>query len=587
MSKVRATSTTPPLSETPTTQRGRNRLTRQWYKEHENAPDVLCDTEEIMATFFIPLPEFIRLPDDRPFPRYQSMGPSTIKWLESFGEIPSRSLVEHQDPKFRNFADVRIIAASTVFRRYATSLRAEAELPLMEAMFHEFTPDAKEHEKPSFTDEEEQTFYRSVAEVAVSLDFVAFDMSTSSERVVAPFRDSGDISDEVMNRALDIALATIRSYQSAYYGAVRAPVTLIERELLPPVLLYALRSLQEIADRVPPVIQMLITGNLPKQVGLVQDLSGEDMEKFGKVLNSPSPLSRYLDLYRQGLVALSRGNTRECLVMIAVAAESLVNVVLAHLQWEECLTPETSAENWTPSLDTRIKRNFPDRLGGNWSDSTAGPVQNWSRDIADIRHRVVHAGYKPTIEEAKKSVQALDALVKFFGDRVAHSGNLRRYPRTALRLVGAEGLERRQRYTKAVKDLVRDPAQVNWDETFSRWYETQTLCIQDRKSPRQADLLRAEYYIVFTSPNKYYWVASDWATRKAVRVTVHLAVGAIDPVARLRTIRETQSEQTKYPISARVHGETVELANLVGDWVENYHLMPLMEVMCDGSDFSR
>ena len=283
-------------------------------------------------------------------------------------------------------------------------------------------------------------FFRSVAEVAIPLDTLSYDAGSSDTRAGMRIRDKKDITHEFMRSALESALEVIRSRQSAYYAATRIAVTLVEYALLPPVILVAVRSLSEVADEVPVTPHSFVTGSTPTQIGPINDLSEDELLTFQQAASNSSPFNRYLDLYRQGSVALSRGNTRECVVMMATAAESFVNVFLAHLQWDECLTPELSVKEWSPSLDNRIKSSFHNRLGGVWNVSAPGPIQDWERQIAAIRHRVVHAGHKPTLEEARSSLGALNSLVSFCGDRLVHGGNLKKYARTAIAMLGAEGL---------------------------------------------------------------------------------------------------------------------------------------------------
>jgi hypothetical protein len=223
-----------------------------------------------------------------------------------------------------------------------------------------------------------------------------------------------------------------------------------------------------------------------------------------------------------------------------------------------------------------------------WSAAAPGPIRDWERQVAAVRHRVVHAGYKPTPEEARSSFNALNSLVSFFGNRVVHSGNLRKYPRTAIALLGVEGLKHRSRYTRAVRDLLGDSSELKWDEVFARWYETQIRCVQDLNSPRQSELSKAKYFLVFQSKDRYGWVASDWSTRQAVKVDVTLAKGTFDPVQSIAaSFSGPGKAQANFPISAGMLEDVVEAANPQGDWVEDYHLLPLHGVMRDSSDFTR
>ncbi|MBP3044836.1 hypothetical protein KKR91_01400 [Arthrobacter jiangjiafuii] len=563
-------------------------MTRQWQKVESNGPDLLIDSDDIVATFFILLPEFLRFPENSYFPTYRPLGADVSKWLRSFEDVPPRTDEERSNSKYLNLVGAALLSSSIVFRRHAVSLDEASDLPLLTKMFETFTPMVPLKQETPEKDAEECNFFSSVAEVSVSLDSVTLDIAIGSERESFRIRDKASVTDEIVNKALDTALEAVRSFQLAYYGATREAVTLVVREMLSPVFLVSLRTMNELSENAQVEPKTFLTGNLPSRIGVMNDLGEDEMNKVSKGVTTRSPLTRYLDLYRQGTVALRQGNTRECVVMMSVAAESLINVLLAHLQWEECLTPETSADTWVPSLDTRIKTVLPSKLGGNWDTTKPGAIHDWNKDIASIRHRVVHAGYRPSMEQAQKSIDALNALVTFLGDRVTHSGNLRKYSRTALTMLGSEGLRRRDRYTRAVREIERDRNEVQWDETFSRWYDTQILCIQDQRDARHPDISTSTYYIIFISQDQHYWVASDWGNRKAVKVAVTLAQGALDPVQELRSgALSMQEGATVFPISAQVEDGTVVDAELKGEWQETYHLMPLQGVMRDKSDFVR
>lgn len=565
-------------------------MARIWAQLDQGGPDVLLDTEDILVTFFIPLPEFLRFPDDRPFPTYRQFEPALTHWLKEFEDIPAREPEPGQDPNFVNLVGGVLLAASVVFRRHATNFLEASELPLMASMFKEHTPLSESHSRilsEAGASPGGNTFFRSVAEVTVSLDAVSFKMHLEHGSTIDRLRDKSSITEKIVSDALDVALTSIQSLQAAYYGAIRTPLTIIEREILPPALLYSLRTLVEINSSEPVDLLFLPTMNPPSGIGLESEMTAEEMARVGSVINSFSPLTRYLDLYRQGSLALQKGSTRESVVMIAVAAESLIDVFLAHLQWEECVTPEESAVSWRSSLKERVKKDFHERLGGSWSVSVPGPMQDWDKKVAGIRHRVVHAGYRPTLEEARGAVDALNALVTFLGDRVSYGRNLSKYLRTAVRLVGVDGLERRGRNTRAIQERVRDSDDINWDDTFSRWYETQTRCRRDQENPRASELERCEYYLVFTSPQDTYWVASDWVTRQAAKVQVVLIEGAGDPAQQIsQSAQFANPADIIFPISAQMVEGSIAQVERVGDWLEDYRLLPLRGVMCDSSDFA-
>lgn len=53
--------------------------------------------------------------------------------------------------------------------------------------------------------------------------------------------------------------------------------------------------------------------------------------------------------------------------------------------------------------------------------------------------------------------------------RLTDTANLNRFTRTARAFCGNNGLERRGRLTRRVRELLDDPRELNWFETFERW----------------------------------------------------------------------------------------------------------------------
>ncbi|GKV73577.1 hypothetical protein [Pseudarthrobacter sp. NCCP-2145] len=562
-------------------------MERHWQKLTDDGPDVLIDMEELLVTFFIPLPDFMRIPDNTILASYRPIDSSVIRWIEEFGPMPPRDSTHSRFPNSVNLVNTALLIGSTVFRRYKADAAQISDLPLMAEMFARHTPGAKGAANMT-PGPDAPSLFRSVAEVAIPLDHLAYEAYLSDAISGMLIRDKRSITHEFMRSALERALEVLRSWQSAYYEATRRAVTLVEYELLPPVILVAVRSLRDINDEVPVTPSAFVTGNTPSHIGPVHDLNEDEMLTFRHASSVVSPFTRHLDLYRQGCVALARGNTRECVVMLATAAESFVNVLLAHMQWEECLTPELSVQEWSPSLEHRIKNSFHNRLGGVWNVSVPGPVQDWERQVAAIRHRVVHAGYKPSMEEARSSLSTLNNFVSFCGDRLAHGGNLKKYARTALSMIGVEGLKRRGRYTRAVRDLQNDSSEPKWDEVFARWFETQTRCIQDLSFPRQSELAKASIFLVFHSLADYRWIASAGNTGQASQVDIELTAGTADPVLAIRaSLSAADKEHIVFPVSVSVSRDGVEAVKQLTDWVEEYHLLPMHGVMRDSTDFNR
>lgn len=118
------------------------------------------------------------------------------------------------------------------------------------------------------------------------------------------------------------------------------------------------------------------------------------------------------------------------------------------LLWEESLSEDNTEEAidvLTGDLARRVRSHYHPRLGGQWVLRGAGPLSRWYEVTAGLRNRVVHRGYRPSSNEAESSLQALHDLEKFIADLLAERSQ--RYPRTAVAMLGANGLAQRGKWS--------------------------------------------------------------------------------------------------------------------------------------------
>ncbi len=296
----------------------------------------------------------------------------------------------------------------------------------------------------------------------------------------------------------------------------------------------------------------------------------------------------HLDVHREAHIALDRlGDHRLAALLFGIAAESLFDELILHLMWEEGLTPEDVAQNWIEGLDARVRQELPARLGGPWDVTRRNPIGVWAQDVASLRHRVAHAAYTPTEEEARRSFDGVNALVTHLCDRLARPAMLKNYPRTALSLAGEGGLRRRTAYTKRMRELENDPSEVLWTETFYRWREAWRRTRQDRTAkPRVPDEAGAWLLAVRHPDRSLQWIRHDRAQHLAIEVDVNeddLLPGFIDQV---HALADAQQNQNGYQRPISIAGEqAVRTTYRPGAvWAEDYHHVPMTEVMVDGSD---
>lgn len=388
-----------------------------------------------------------------------------------------------------------------------------------------------------------------------------------------------------------MAIADVRDLQSAYAAVTRAPITLVTYELLPPVVPIGFRQLRDIGTADTAVVVSSPTHKNLWSWLAPADLTSEQYEMFGHVRSRTDTMAfaGHLDLYREADVARKRdGDTRAAAIYAGLSAEAMLDELLLHLMWEEALTPEDAATAWRDGLLSRVKRDYTNRLGGDWDITSAGAIGNWSRNCADLRHRAVHGGYLPSYAEIDASITALNGLLSYVCDRLCLPARLRHYPRTALALAGPPGLRRRSQYSRRLVELQADPSEPNWDVTFARWKEVfRRVRRQSQGIARTPDASASELIAVARPSGTKYYCLSHPQTGLAIEVEV-------DPLAReeagsLQVVAEwlEQVDVTGYQqggLSFGVPNPDLSRISFQGDWVEAYHLLPLGSVMVDKSD---
>lgn len=558
----------------------------------DTEPEVWVSESEPIATFFLRLPEALAIPSQTPLRELLKIGPRLHHILEGHDPDGGADKSERSEngngqvPK--NLVRAHVMTSSIVLHQVKVDLAAVLGL--------DATLEALKLGVPSVSEEdvtEERAASQiegpcTVAEVAIPLQVLAAVRASESFSETFVLPDPHNLDESLLSEAFDAAVRQVRHVQSMYHAITRAPITLLTPELLPPFVPYVIRTPKQIAEREVVEVSLMLANVSAVGGWEPPELDEERMDALFRAGNRGETMLTYLDLHRQASVALYlQGNTRESVVMIAAAAEAILNIVLCHMQWEEGMTPEASVRSRPDGLLTRVKSMFSPRLGGRWDPTSDGPVGRWAREVAGIRNRVVHTGYTPTREEGQRSMTVVEELLAYIGDRLAYGAKLRKYPRTASEVFHKTGLQRRGRFPRWLQELQDDPDEPLWHATFGAWYSTHSRLLADRESPRRSCETDAEVLAIFDSANDFQWVLHDISTHQAATAAVVLGSETPDPItafANLLTFGEG-GRNPRYPISVQYErgGEmTVERS---GPWVEEYHLLPLHGAMVDVSDF--
>jgi hypothetical protein len=160
------------------------------------------------------------------------------------------------------------------------------------------------------------------------------------------------------------------------------------------------------------------------------------------------------------------GNFRATVIFAHSASEVLMDTAILGMLFEEGRSPEEGSRIFDKPLKTRILTEFHERVGGSWNATGTKPVARWLRDLLQVRHRVAHAGYAPSYDEARVARDAHFDLGVHLRDRLAV--RLRKYPLTAGMLVTRGGFDRRDIHTKAAGYAV-NLAQSEALQEFLNW----------------------------------------------------------------------------------------------------------------------
>jgi hypothetical protein len=246
-----------------------------------------------------------------------------------------------------------------------------------------------------------------------------------------------DESHPGISAAFDRCLERVNEVAFAYGLATRqalAPVTL---RRLPPFITYMTRNALSDTWTATSAIDLGHYNEIRRLVP--PELNAESQERMLSALSAMAiedPVVPYLELSSEARRAFEReGDSRAAVIHSQAACEVLLDSVFLGLLWEEGMAASDAVAGFfspNSTLGGRLRRSdaYAARLGsGHWRFDGSGPVATWYMDLADLRNRCVHAGYRPTRDEALAASRAQYNLRDFVADRLVD--RQRRYPRVA------------------------------------------------------------------------------------------------------------------------------------------------------------
>jgi len=449
---------------------------------------------ELIATFLLPLPDPIPLHDGTVLPTFRRVETATVQmlmpWLDELWlqELDGAAVVpcsvmrgsEGDEATPVNWSNKCILVTSIQFHQTFSDagLRIGLE-PAMRLATVVSGPPLSAEEKARALDEfsvgsyldasgmrEEGLGAVTVAECSVGLRIVGglpelespLIEANASEPAFGPWESDRVFPDEIamwpwrmfpagtvpdaelverrLRNALEVVLIELRSIQRGVQALRRTPTMIAALERLPFVVPVVLRAAGDIGDETKPPCAVLLAPHQNIEPLFPPDpLTDDEMRGINEARRrvDGGPFAAHTDVHRDAHVALVRlGDYRLAALLLGISAESLFDELFLHLMWEEGLTPEQVVETWIEGLDARVRQELPARLGGPWDVTRRNPIGVWAQDVAALRHRVAHAAYVPTKEEARRSFDGINALVTHLCDRLASPDVMKNYPRTAL-----------------------------------------------------------------------------------------------------------------------------------------------------------
>jgi hypothetical protein len=240
-----------------------------------------------------------------------------------------------------------------------------------------------------------------------------------------------------ISAAFDRCLARVHEVGFAYGLATRQALAPITLRRLPPFITYMTRNALSDEWIATSAIDLGHYNEIRRLVP--HDLNDETQQSLLSALSAMAigdPVVPYLELSAEARREFDReGDNRAAVIHSQAACEVLLDSVFQALLWEEGIMPADAVTGFfatNSTLGGRVRRSdtYAVRLGsGLWRLDGSGPVATWYVDLADLRNRCVHAGYRPTNDEALAASRAQFGLRDFIAGRLVDRQT--RYPRVA------------------------------------------------------------------------------------------------------------------------------------------------------------
>ncbi len=395
--------------------------------------------EPHLVVFFLEIPDVVAVPHTTTF---MFELPEVLDFLKGVGYSPDIQTPPRPNPDGRNFVSLKI---------WQVKVTAGAD-PAVTHVIDAVVPKENQGiaESPTSAPPDPRA-YATIIEAVTALS--------------AP-------SDGEISRALDNCLTALQDFLRAYGISSGNALPLITRERLPPLVLFSKRTLVT-QQWDASMSAMFVNINVARE--FLPTLDEAQLRKLALVLSrlkQEHPIIPYQEARLRAKRALVEdGNYQDAIVLSETAVEVLFDAVLTLVLWEEGVGAKVAAESiFSKQLPWRVEQALASRLGGDWKRSGMGPVSRWNSRLHYLRGRVIHASYRPTLQEAHECVDIATAIDIMVRDRIA--GKAGTYPKTALLVLGQPGLERLKGWTRKMQEIAHKADLKAWTADYGKWRQT-------------------------------------------------------------------------------------------------------------------
>lgn len=255
-------------------------------------------------------------------------------------------------------------------------------------------------------------------------------------------------AEDPLTDACDTAIDAVQHLQQAFYVLTQEPTSLLELDLLPPMIPTAIRTIHldeespDWPDSLEPFMVNVGRNAMPSPPEQVAPQLLDHLDEAASFVGG-GPLAGFTNLRREALLAYRSGNRVVTATLLGAASEALLKDLMQMLMWERGVEPAQVAELLPidAGIVAVVKSRFAPMLGGVWQVDSAGPVKSWFDDVVVLRNRVMHGSHLPTRDEMHGCMEAFRELETYVVARLGQ--RVTRFPLVSHLYMGSANLDRR------------------------------------------------------------------------------------------------------------------------------------------------